>query len=463
MTAPRPREPRRPPAPPDRLPSHQGGQPSYKTESAAARRAFLRSTRTLAAAACLAFSGALALPPTAEAQTDTTPPTLSRAVVDGAGTSVTVIFSEDLDLQSQTLSDAVIGAFTVTADDVELEVGSVLVGLLEDLVLVIVSSTPIYPGQTVVVSYNQSVAGGDALADAAGNEVASFTTGSGGVPAVTNNSPAARARPGLSVWDAAASDGSNMAFTVTLSEAAAEEVTATWTASIEFGNTAVEADLGRTTTGMVTFAPNATTARFVLRLRPARRREDRTFRVTLSNPSSNAQLVSNWIATGTIIGLPTSCRLNPGDIWCGRVTVEEKAQLNGKTLGHGFHQTWHTDGVGGLPDRRFVYGADSYRIDEVTVGVGGGDIPAGFLFFSMNRAFPVADEVRLALYVGNDEFKLSRAHGPHNAPTYHWRDTGLDWSSTRSVTLRLRGDITAAAHTEDPAAPLTASARSRSR
>ena len=120
------------------------------------------------------------------ADTDTTAPTLTRAFVEESGTSITVIFSEELDLQSQYLSDAVIGAFTVTADDVELEVGSVLLGLLEDLVIVL--STPIYPGQTVVVSYNQSVAGGDALADAAGNEVASFTTGRGGVTAVTNNS-----------------------------------------------------------------------------------------------------------------------------------------------------------------------------------------------------------------------------------------------------------------------------------
>ena len=93
----------------------------------------------------------------------------------------------------------------------------------------------------------------------------------------------------------------------------------------------------------------------------------------------------------------------------------------------------------------------------MTVGIGGGDIPAGFLFFSMNRAFPVADEVRLALYVGSNEFKLSKAHGPDfNTPIYHWRGTGLDWSSTSFVTLRLRGDITAAAHTEDSAAPLTA-------
>ena len=131
--------------------------------------------------------------------------------------------------------------------------------------------------------------------------------------------------------------------------------------------------------------------------------------------------------------------------------------MNGKILGWGFHQTWHTDGVGALPDRRFVYGGDSYRIDEVTVGAGGGDIPAGFLFFSMNHAFPVADEVRLALYVESIEFKLSEAHGPDfNTPTYHWRETSMDWSVASYVTLRLRGDITAAAHTEDSAAPLTA-------
>ena len=251
-----------------------------------------------------------------------------------------------------------------------------------------------------------------------------------------------RELPSLSVWDAAASGGSDMAFTVTLSDPIAEEVTATWTASIAFGNTAVAADLGSPTTGMVTFAPNATTARFVLHLGQIRRPGDRTFRVTLSGVSANAQLVSNWIATGTIIGRPTSCTLNSGDIWCGVVTVRKKAQLNGKILGWGFHQTWRTDGVGALPDRRFVYGANSYRIDEVTVGVGGGDIPAGFLFLSLNRAFPAADEVRLALYVGSDRFLLSKAHGPdHNTPTYHWRGTGLDWSSTYSVTLRLRADL----------------------
>ena len=69
--------------------------------------------------------------------------------------------------------------------------------------------------------------------------------------------------PELSVvGDASASEDRDMAFTVTLSHPTAEEVTATWTASIESGDTAVAADLGSTTTGMVTFAPNATTATF---------------------------------------------------------------------------------------------------------------------------------------------------------------------------------------------------------
>ena len=58
MSAPRARDQRRPPAPPDRLPSPRGG--------------LLRSARALAAAALLALVGALALPATAEAQTVTT-------------------------------------------------------------------------------------------------------------------------------------------------------------------------------------------------------------------------------------------------------------------------------------------------------------------------------------------------------------------------------------------------------
>ena len=53
----------------------------------------------------------------------------------------------------------------------------------------------IYQGQTVVVSYDQSAAGGDAIADSDGTKLASFTTGEDGVPAVVNNSTQAASGP----------------------------------------------------------------------------------------------------------------------------------------------------------------------------------------------------------------------------------------------------------------------------
>ena len=84
MTAPRPREQRRPQSPPDRQPPRRGGGSSpspYTCASAAgrpagparlcgARRGLVRSVRALAAAALLTLSGALALP--AQAQTTCT-------------------------------------------------------------------------------------------------------------------------------------------------------------------------------------------------------------------------------------------------------------------------------------------------------------------------------------------------------------------------------------------------------
>lgn len=142
--------------------------------------------------------------------------------------------------------------------------------------------------------------------------------------------------------------------------------------------------------------------------------------------------------------MPTTCTLNPGDVWCGTVTVGKVAEAKGKTIGYGFHETWHGAGVGGLPDGRIVYGLNSYRIDEAMVGVGATDKSDGFLYFSLNRAFPDADRARLVLHVGSDRFPLSEAHFESSTHTYHWRKTGLDWSSTSSVTLRLQANLPSA-------------------
>ena len=78
----------------------------------------------------------------------------------------------------------------------------------------------------------------------------------------------------------------------------------------------------------------------------------------------------------------------------------------------------------------------------------------GFLYFSLNHALTAADRARLVLHVGGGEFPLSDAHFESGTRTYHWRNTGLDWSSTDQVKLRLRAS---------PAAPtaVTASAPPR--
>ena len=108
--------------------------------------------------------------------------------------------------------------------------------------------------------------------------------------------------PELRVADASATEGEDVTFTVTLSAASTQAVTATWTASIGSGDTAVEADLGSPPTGTVSIAAGQTTATFTV---PAAEdtadEEDETFTVTLSGVSTNAQLASDPTATGTII------------------------------------------------------------------------------------------------------------------------------------------------------------------
>ena len=91
-------------------------------------------------------------------------------------------------------------------------------------------------------------------------------------------------KPTLSVADAAATEGSNVSFTVTLSAAAV-------TASIESGDTAVAADLGSTKTGPVEIAAGDTDATItVATVEDTTVEVNETFTVTLSGVSSNAQL-----------------------------------------------------------------------------------------------------------------------------------------------------------------------------
>ena len=110
--------------------------------------------------------------------------------------------------------------------------------------------------------------------------------------------------PTLSVADATGDEGDDkVVFTVTLSKPYYAVTSATWTASIESGDTAVAADLGTTKTGTVSIAANATTATFEVPVADDTTDEDdETFTVTLSSPypTDVVKLATDATAKGMI-------------------------------------------------------------------------------------------------------------------------------------------------------------------
>ena len=114
-------------------------------------------------------------------------PILTKAVVNRTGTSIELVFDENLDRDAENLPQS--GALTVTADEVAVMVGEVFASGLSDSISFLVSPK-IQRGQTVIVTYTDPTAGDDtaAIQDEAGNDAASFTTGEDDVPAVTNDS-----------------------------------------------------------------------------------------------------------------------------------------------------------------------------------------------------------------------------------------------------------------------------------
>ena len=120
--------------------------------------------------------------------------------------------------------------------------------------------------------------------------------------ASTSAVAAASALPTLSIADASGDEDDGVEFTATLTAGVSGKVTATWTASIETGDTAVAADLATTKTGQVEFEADTTEAKFTVPVTDdSTDEDDETFTVTLSNVSSNAQLATDPTAQGTIV------------------------------------------------------------------------------------------------------------------------------------------------------------------
>ena len=152
-------------------------------------------------------------------------PTLDSATVAEDGTSIDLVFDEPYDNIGFAGLITLGAPPSVTADGSSVTVGQWVAPVDADgkrrrLELKNLSAT-ITHGQVVTVSYNDPTTGDDVnvLQDEAGNDVASFTTGSDGVPAVVNNSTVTPAGAPQNVvaeaftgrvtlnWDAPASDG----------------------------------------------------------------------------------------------------------------------------------------------------------------------------------------------------------------------------------------------------------------
>ena len=136
---------------------------------------------------------------------DTTPPEVESVTVSITGGDIFLNFDEGLDVNA---GEALpYSAFSVTADGQALPANSLTIQGTE--LTVAVQNRAIKQGQTVVVSYTDPTTGDDtvALQDSAGNDVASFTTGMSGVPAVTNDSTVATTNTAPTAADQDGDDG----------------------------------------------------------------------------------------------------------------------------------------------------------------------------------------------------------------------------------------------------------------
>ena len=135
-----------------------------------------------------------------------------------------------------------------------------------------------------------------------GTPLDGVTAGTPSAATVTIVDDDGTALPALSIADAEAAEGYGVEFTVTLSAAAAADVTATWTASLATDDTAETGDFTdlSAATGTLTITASQTTATVTVATKEdTTDEEDETFTLTLSD-ATNATLPDPPTAEGTI-------------------------------------------------------------------------------------------------------------------------------------------------------------------
>ncbi|WP_428097661.1 fibronectin type III domain-containing protein [Candidatus Rariloculus sp.] len=365
------------------------------------------------------------------AASDTTAPTLTSASVVTSGEYLNLTFSERLAVvDTAALTMTLRDAFSLTVDGVGQDIsyiGQVTAGDANRL-LVYASST-IASGQTVVVSYDQSAADTHAIADPAGNEVADFTTGSGGVPAITNNATTMPPSMDATLSDLVVTAGSaDLTLTPTFAPS-----TTTYTAMVASTVTEVTVtptlnDTGATTEYLdkddatLTDANTTDTGHQVavvegdnvikVKVTAQNTAATRTYMVTVNRRAADTP--------------PTTCTLNTGDLWCGVVTVGTYSNGVGFTDSDGAL----TDNTG---DQTITIGSASYTVSSVVILAS----PAGALVMGLDTQFPASDEETLEFHIGSSTFEVSEATFTDGIG-YSWLNSGLSWSVGDTVDVRLR-------------------------
>ncbi len=168
--------------------------------------------------------------------------------------------------------------------------------------------------------------------------------------------------------------------------------------------------------------------------------EDATYHVQASDVSRDGGTY-----TLSVREIPPPCTLNTGDIWCGVVTVGELKTSADVLVSHGFADTSSLSAgglVGNPGDTMFSVGDNDYTIRGLYVGAPGGNND-GSLFLLLTADLSDDDKENLVFKI--DGVTTDRALSDASRLStglYSWANTGLDWSSTTTVTVRLSGSTT---------------------
>ena len=363
---------------------------------------------------------------------DTTPPVLDSATVlaANAGATIELVFDEAYDLIGASL--LTVAAFSVTADGNSVTIGDISViretnGTYKRYRLIELSPAITY-GQAVIVSYTDPTTGDDttAIEDAAGNDVASFTTGSGGVPAVINNLPPPVASTDATLSALALSD-------VTLSPAFDAD-TETYTASVANSVatttvTAMATDADATVAVTPSTDADAVTSGHQVNLGVG------PTTITATVTAEDGMTTKTY--TVVVTRAAQTCTVPTGGIWgaCltwATISIGSTFDTSLPLTGLGCRTTSCGD-TSVLTSRDFSFGGKNYRIEAV-------DLRGGTLEFNLltpNADTAAADFSSVVLYVGTSSYSLASASFVGNSEAFAWTNTGLSWSANDKAALQL--------------------------